>query len=106
MREIVVRHEPGQDHSFFECVPRDGRADLGHVRVKNVVQHLRRATSFTSAGAATGKGFDQAQQVLVRAQAADVKQEAAARRKCRIGRALARRPDRSPEVRRPDRALR
>ncbi len=35
--EIVVRDKSGQDHAIVQVVPRDGRADLRHVGVEDVV---------------------------------------------------------------------
>ena len=72
--EIFVGDKSGHDHAVVHMVsPGDGRADLGDVGVEDVVniageheQDVRRR--------ALGEGFDQAKQVLVRAQAADIKQ--------------------------------
>ena len=77
--EIFIWNKSRHDHAIIKMMSLDGRADLGDVGVKDVV-YIAGEHEQDVVGRSLGEGFDQANQVLVRAQAADIEQIAGRRR--------------------------
>ena len=103
--EIVVGDEARQDHAIVQTVPRDRRADLGDVGVEDVV-NVAGEHEHDVGGGRLGEGLDQPEQVLVRAQAADIEEKTRIVRDRRAGQGRRRRPGRRPGAERSGRGLR
>ena len=89
----------------MQTMLRDGRSNLRDVGMENIVDIAGKHEQGVALGA-TGKGIDQAEQVLVRAEAADVEEDIARRSGCRSVASWLRRARRGTWDKRSGRGLR